>query len=96
MEILVEPIIELVKCLGRSACTYLDYHLNFNEATSDLRREWETLNGRKGDINSKVQNEIARGKEVKHEVQNWLDHVQEINDEVQAIQEKIQKVKWYS
>ncbi|GLU15739.1 hypothetical protein SLE2022_322080 [Rubroshorea leprosula] len=96
MEILVEPIIELVKCLGRSACTYLDYHLNFNEAVSDLRREWETLNSRKEDINSKVQNEIARGKEVKHEVQSWLDHVREINDEVQAIQEKIQKVKWYS
>ncbi|GLU15750.1 hypothetical protein SLE2022_322180 [Rubroshorea leprosula] len=97
MELLSEPIMELVKCLGRSACTYLDYHLNFDEAVSDLRREWGALNSRKEDINLKVQTEVLpSGKEVKHEVQSWLDHVQEINNEVQAIQGKIQKVKWYS
>ncbi|GLU15755.1 hypothetical protein SLE2022_322230 [Rubroshorea leprosula] len=96
MELLLEPIIELVKCLGRSACTYLDYHSNFNEAVSDLRREWEALNSRKEDIHSNVQTEVPWGKKVKHEVQSWLDHVEEINAEVQAIQEKIQKVKWYS
>ncbi|GLU15747.1 hypothetical protein SLE2022_322150 [Rubroshorea leprosula] len=96
MELLVEPIIALVKCLGRSACTYLDYHSNFNEAVSDLRRECENLNSRKEDINSKVQDEVLWGKEVKHEVQSWLDHVRQINDEVQAIEEKIQRVKWYS
>ncbi|GLU15757.1 hypothetical protein SLE2022_322250 [Rubroshorea leprosula] len=97
MELLSEPIMELVKCLGRSACTYLDYHLNFDEAVSDLRREWGALNSRMEDINLKVQTEVLPlGKEVKHEVQSWLDHVQEINNEVQAIQGKIQKVKWYS
>ncbi|GLU15736.1 hypothetical protein SLE2022_322050 [Rubroshorea leprosula] len=96
MELLVEPIVELVKCLGRSACTYLDYHSNFNEAVSDLRRECEDLNSHKEDINSKVQTEVLWGKKRKREVQSWLDHVQQINDEVQAIEEKIQRVKWYS
>ncbi|GLU15742.1 hypothetical protein SLE2022_322100 [Rubroshorea leprosula] len=97
MDILSGLIMELVKCLGRSTCTYLDYHLNFHEAVSDLRREWGTLNSRKEDINVKVQTEVLPlGKEVKHEVQSWLDRVQEINNEVQAIQGKIQKVKWYS
>ncbi|GLU15744.1 hypothetical protein SLE2022_322120 [Rubroshorea leprosula] len=96
MELLVEPIVELVKCLGRSACTYLDYHSNFNEAVSDLRRECEDLNSQKEDINSKVQTEVLWGKKRKREVQSWLDHVQQINDEVQAIEEKIQRVKWYS
>ncbi|GLU15721.1 hypothetical protein SLE2022_321900 [Rubroshorea leprosula] len=97
MELLSEPIIELVKCLGRSACTYLNYHLNFDESVRELTREWRALNSRKEDINSKVQTEVLPWrKEVKHEVQCWLDHVQEINNEVQAIQGKIHKVKWYS
>ncbi|GKV15046.1 hypothetical protein SLEP1_g25848 [Rubroshorea leprosula] len=97
MEFILEPIMELVKCLGRSSCTYLDYHLNFDEAVSNLRREWGALNSRKDDINLQVQTDVLPlGKEVKHEVQSWLDHVQEINNEVQAIQGKIQKVKWYS
>ncbi|GKV49047.1 hypothetical protein SLEP1_g55819 [Rubroshorea leprosula] len=97
MEFILEPIMEFVKCLGRSSCTYLDYHLNFDEAVSNLRREWGALNSRKDDINLQVQTDVLPlGKEVKHEVQSWLDHVQEINNEVQAIQGKIQKVKWYS
>ncbi|GKV49020.1 hypothetical protein SLEP1_g55794 [Rubroshorea leprosula] len=96
MELLVEPIMELVKCLGSSVCTYLDYHSNFNEAVSDLRRECENLNSHKEDINSKVQTEVLWGKKRKREVQSWLDHVQQINDEVQAIEGKIQRVKWYS
>ncbi|GKV49034.1 hypothetical protein SLEP1_g55806 [Rubroshorea leprosula] len=96
MELLVEPIMELVKCLGRSACTYLDYHLTFDEAVSDLRRELEVLNRRKEDINLSIQSHTSLGKEVKHEVQGWLKHVQEINNEVEDIQEKTQRVKWYS
>ncbi|GLT31095.1 hypothetical protein SLA2020_058580 [Shorea laevis] len=97
MEFILEPIMELVKCLGRSACTYLDYHLKFDEAVINLRREWGALNSRKDDINLKLQTEVLPlGKEVKHEVQSWLGHVQEINNEVQDIQGKIQKVKWYS
>ncbi|GLU15734.1 hypothetical protein SLE2022_322030 [Rubroshorea leprosula] len=96
MELLLEPIMELIKGLGRSACTYLEHHLNFDEAVSELRREWEALNSRKEDIISEVKTEVLWGKEVKHEVQGWLDHVQEINDEVKAVQEKIQRVKWYS
>ncbi|GLT31104.1 hypothetical protein SLA2020_058660 [Shorea laevis] len=96
MELLVEPIMGLVNCLGRSACTCLDYHLNFDEAVSDLGREWGVLNSRKEDINSIVKTEVLWGKEVKREVQGWLEHVEEINNEVQAIQEKIQRVKWYS
>ncbi|GKV33671.1 hypothetical protein SLEP1_g42147 [Rubroshorea leprosula] len=56
----------------------------------------EALNRRKEDINSSAQSEALWGKEVKHEVQGWLKRVQEINDEVQAIQEKIERVKWYS
>ncbi|GLT31087.1 hypothetical protein SLA2020_058500 [Shorea laevis] len=96
MELLVEPIMGLVNCLGRSACTCLDYHLNFDEAVSDLRREWGVLNSRKEDINSIVKTEVLWGKEVKREVQGWLERVEEINNEVQAIQEKIQRVKWYS
>ncbi|GKV15060.1 hypothetical protein SLEP1_g25862 [Rubroshorea leprosula] len=96
MELLVEPFMELVKCLGRSACTYLDYHLNFDEVVSDLRRELQVLISRKEDINLSIQSEAGREKEVKHEVQAWLRLVQETNNEVQAIQEKIQRVKWYS
>ncbi|GLT31103.1 hypothetical protein SLA2020_058650 [Shorea laevis] len=96
MELLVEPIMELVKCLGRSACTCLNYHLNFDEVVSELRREWGILNSQKEDINSIVETEVLWGKEVKHEVQGWLERVEEINKEVQAIQEKIQRVKWYS
>ncbi|GLU15717.1 hypothetical protein SLE2022_321860 [Rubroshorea leprosula] len=97
MEFILEPIMDLVKCLGSLSCTYLDYHLNFDEAVSNLRREWGALNSRKDDINFQVQTEVLPlGKEVKHEVQSWLDHVQEINNEVQAIEGKIQKVKWYS
>ncbi|GLU15708.1 hypothetical protein SLE2022_321780 [Rubroshorea leprosula] len=96
MEFLVEPIMELVKCLWRLACTYVDYHLNFDEAVSDLGREWGVLNSRKEAINSTVRTEVLWGKEVKHEVQGWLERVEEINREVQAIQEKIQRVKWYS
>ncbi|GLU15737.1 hypothetical protein SLE2022_322060 [Rubroshorea leprosula] len=96
MELLVEPFMELVKCLGRSACTYLDYHLNFDEVVSDLRRELQVLISRKEDINLSIQSEAGREKEVKHEVQAWLKLVQETNNEVQAIQEKIQRVKWYS
>ncbi|GLU15723.1 hypothetical protein SLE2022_321920 [Rubroshorea leprosula] len=96
MELLVEPIMELVKCLGRSACTCLDYHLNFDEAVSDLGSEWGVLNSRKEAINSIVRTEVLWGKEVKHEVQGWLERVEEINKEVQDIQEKIQRVKWYS
>ncbi|GLT31091.1 hypothetical protein SLA2020_058540 [Shorea laevis] len=93
---LAEPIMELVKCLGRSTCIYLGYHLNFDEAVSDLRRELQVLISRKEDINLSIQSEAGWGKEVKHEVQGWLEHVEEINNEVQAIQEKIQRVKWYS
>ncbi|GKV49037.1 hypothetical protein SLEP1_g55809 [Rubroshorea leprosula] len=96
MELLVEPITELVKCLGRSACTYLDYHLNFDEAVSDLGRELEALNRRKEDIKLSIQSHASLGKEVKHEVRGWLERVEEINNEVSAIQEKIQRVKWYS
>ncbi|GLU15126.1 hypothetical protein SLE2022_316460 [Rubroshorea leprosula] len=96
MELLVEPIMELVKCLGRSACTYLDYHLNFDEAVSDLRRELKALNRRKEDINLSIQSDAILGKEMKHEVQGWLECVEEIDNEVQAIEEKIQRVKWYS
>ncbi|GKV15056.1 hypothetical protein SLEP1_g25858 [Rubroshorea leprosula] len=96
MELLVEPIMELVKCLGRSACTYLDYHLTFDEAVSDLRRELEVLTRRKEDINLSIQSHTSLGKEVKHEVQGWLKRVQEINNEVEDIQEKTQRVKWYS
>ncbi|GKV49044.1 hypothetical protein SLEP1_g55817 [Rubroshorea leprosula] len=96
MELLVEPIMELVKCLGRSACTCLNYHLNFDEAVSELRREWGVLNSRKEDINSIVRTEVLWGKEVKHEVQDWLERVEEISKEVQAIQEKIRRVKWHS
>ncbi|GLU15732.1 hypothetical protein SLE2022_322010 [Rubroshorea leprosula] len=93
---LAEPIMELVKCLGRSTCIYLGYHLNFDEAVSDLRRELQVLISRKEDVNLSIQCEAAWGKEVKHEVQGWLKLVQETNNEVQAIQEKIQRVKWYS
>ncbi|GLT56444.1 hypothetical protein SLA2020_294830 [Shorea laevis] len=96
MELLVEPIMELVKYLGRSFCTCLGYHLNFDEAVSNLRRELQVLNGRKDDINLSIRSEAGWRKEVKHEVQGWLECVQEINNEVQAIQEKIQRVKWYS
>ncbi|GLT38170.1 hypothetical protein SLA2020_124350 [Shorea laevis] len=96
MELLVEPIMELVKCLGRSACTYLDYHLTFDEAVRDLRRELEVLNRRKEDINLSIQSHTSLGKEVKHEVQGWLKRVQEINNEVEDIQERTQRVKWYS
>ncbi|GLU15754.1 hypothetical protein SLE2022_322220 [Rubroshorea leprosula] len=96
MELLVEPIMELVKCLGRTTCTYLGYHLHFDEAVSDLKRELQVLICRKEDINLSIQSEASRGKEVKHEVQAWLKLVQETNNEVQAIQEKIQRVKWYS
>ncbi|GLT31097.1 hypothetical protein SLA2020_058590 [Shorea laevis] len=96
MELLVEPIMELVKCLGRSACTYLDYHLNFDEAVSDLRRELGALNMRKEDIKLSIQSHASLGKEAKHEVRGWLECVEEINNEVSAIQEKIQRVKWYS
>ncbi|GKV15042.1 hypothetical protein SLEP1_g25844 [Rubroshorea leprosula] len=96
MELLVEPIMELVKCLGRSTCTCLDYHLNFDEAMSDLGKEWRVLNRRKEAIYSIVRNEVLWGKEVKHEVQGWLERVEEINNEVQAIQDKIRRVKWYS
>ncbi|GLU15729.1 hypothetical protein SLE2022_321980 [Rubroshorea leprosula] len=96
MELLVEPIMELVKCLGKSACTCRDYHLNFDEAVSDLGSEWGALNSRKEAINSMVRTEVLWGKEVKHEVQGWLERVEEINKEVQAIQEKIRRVKWHS
>ncbi|GLT38168.1 hypothetical protein SLA2020_124330 [Shorea laevis] len=96
MELLVEPIMELVKCLGRSVRTYLDYHLTFDEAVSDIRRELEVLNRRKEDINLSIQSHTSLGKEVKHEVQGWLKRVQEINNEVEDIQEKTQRVKWYS
>ncbi|GKV51076.1 hypothetical protein SLEP1_g57754 [Rubroshorea leprosula] len=96
MAFLVQPIMELVKYMGRSTCTYLDYHLNFDEAMSDLRRELQVLNRRKEDINLSIQSEAGWRKEVKHEVQGWLEHVQEFNNELQAIQEKIQRVKWYS
>ncbi|GLU15713.1 hypothetical protein SLE2022_321820 [Rubroshorea leprosula] len=96
MELLVEPIMELVKCLGKLACTCRDYHLNFDEAVSDLGSEWGALNNRKEAINSMVRTEVLWGKEVKREVQGWLERVEEINKEVQAIQEKIQRVKWYS
>ncbi|GKV50963.1 hypothetical protein SLEP1_g57640 [Rubroshorea leprosula] len=96
MELLVEPIMELVKCLGRSTCTNLGYHLNFDEAESELRRELQVLISRKEDINLSIQSEAGRGNEVKHEVQCWLKLVQETSNEVQAIQEKIQRVKWYS
>ncbi|GLT41864.1 hypothetical protein SLA2020_158960 [Shorea laevis] len=96
MELLVEPIVELVKCLGRSTCTYLSYHLNLDEAVSDLRRELQVLICRKEDINSSIHSEAGWGKEVKHEVQSWLKLVQETNDEVQALEEKIQRIKWYS
>ncbi|GLU15749.1 hypothetical protein SLE2022_322170 [Rubroshorea leprosula] len=96
MELLVEPIVELVKCLGRSACTYLDYHSKFNEVVSDLRRECEDLNSQKEEINSKVQTEVLWGRKRKREVQRWLDDVQQINDEVDEIEGKIERVKWYS
>ncbi|GLT41859.1 hypothetical protein SLA2020_158920 [Shorea laevis] len=92
MELLIQPI----KYLGRSTCTYLDYHLNFDEVVSDLERELQVLNRRKEDINLSIQSEVGWRKEVKHEVQGWLERVQEINNEVQAIQGKIQRVKWYS
>ncbi|GKV15045.1 hypothetical protein SLEP1_g25847 [Rubroshorea leprosula] len=96
MELLVELIMELVKCLGKSACTCRDYHLNFDEAVSDLGSEWGALNSRKEAINSMVRTKVLWGKEVKHEVQGWLERVEEINKEVQAIQEKIRRVKWHS
>ncbi|GLU15751.1 hypothetical protein SLE2022_322190 [Rubroshorea leprosula] len=96
MELLVEPIMELVKCLGKSACICRDYHLNFDEAVSDLGSEWGSLNSRKEAINSMVRTEVLWGKEVKHEVQGWLERVEEISKEVQAIQEKIRRVKWHS
>ncbi|GLU15719.1 hypothetical protein SLE2022_321880 [Rubroshorea leprosula] len=96
MELLVEPIMELVKYLWRSTYTYLGYHLNFDEAESELRRELQVLISRKVDINLSIQSKAGRGNEVKHEVQGWLKLVQETSNEVQAIQEKIQRVKWYS
>ncbi|GKV15053.1 hypothetical protein SLEP1_g25855 [Rubroshorea leprosula] len=96
MELLVEPIVELVKCLGRSACTYLDYHSKFNEVVSDLRRECEDLNSQKEEIDSKVQTEVLWGRKRKREVQRWLDDVQQINVAVDEIEGKIQRVKWYS
>ncbi|GKV50961.1 hypothetical protein SLEP1_g57638 [Rubroshorea leprosula] len=96
MELLVEPIMELVKCLWRSACTYLDHHSNFNEAVSDLRRERENLNSQKEEINSKVQDEVLWGRKRKREVESWLHDVQQINDEVDEIEGKIERVKWYS
>ncbi|GKV49041.1 hypothetical protein SLEP1_g55814 [Rubroshorea leprosula] len=96
MELLVEPIMKLVTCLGKSARTYLNYHLNFDEDVSDLRRELEALNRRKEDIKLSIQSHASLGKEVKHEVQGWLERVEEFNNEVLAIHEKIQRVKWYS
>ncbi|GLT41853.1 hypothetical protein SLA2020_158860 [Shorea laevis] len=96
MEILVAPITELAKYLGRKGCTYLGYHLNFNETVNDLRRELQDLNKRKEDVNLSIQSEAGWGKEVKHEVQGWLERVQEINNEVQTIEEKILRVKWCS
>ncbi|GLT31098.1 hypothetical protein SLA2020_058600 [Shorea laevis] len=96
MELLVEPIMKLVTSLGRLTSTCLGYHLNFDQAVSDLRRELQVLISRKEDINFSIQFEASRGKEVKHEVQAWLKLVQETNNEVQAIQEKIQRIKWYS
>ncbi|GLT35764.1 hypothetical protein SLA2020_101910 [Shorea laevis] len=96
MEILVKPIMELVKYLGSKVCTYLDYYLNFNETVSDLRRELQDLNKRKEDINLSIESEAGWGKEVKYEVQGWLERVQEINNEVQTIEEKILRVKWCS
>ncbi|GLU15707.1 hypothetical protein SLE2022_321770 [Rubroshorea leprosula] len=95
MELLVEPIVELVKCLGRSACTYLDYHSKFNEVVSDLRRECEVLNSQKEEINSKVQTEFLWGRKRKREVESWLHDVQQINDEVDEIEGEILRVKWY-
>ncbi|GLT76044.1 hypothetical protein SLA2020_477270 [Shorea laevis] len=56
----------------------------------------EDLNRRKQDIRSRIQVEVHSGVEVKQEVRGWLVRVEKIDGEMKAVEQKVQRVKWYS
>ncbi|GKV16379.1 hypothetical protein SLEP1_g27030 [Rubroshorea leprosula] len=93
---IVGPLIEIVNCLSTPTCTYVDHYRKFNGDVNGLRDKLEDLNGRKQDIESRLQVEVhVEETVVKEEVQLWIKRVQTINDEVQAILGKARRVKWY-
>ncbi|XP_022735264.1 probable disease resistance protein At1g61300 [Durio zibethinus] len=92
---LLEPIFEMIKCIGVPTCRYLNNHLKLEENVNELRRRLDDLNVRKQDIESRQEAEVRCRKVVRKEVEKWLDDVERMNTEYQKIEQKIHFVSYF-
>ncbi|PON68483.1 NB-ARC domain containing protein [Trema orientale] len=97
MESAAGAVVEVTKCVSTPIGKYWKYHNGIYENMDTLKQRLEELNCRKRDIESRLNIElIPGGTMLKNEVELWLGRIEKINVEIKTIEEKVEKVKFFS
>ncbi|PON68480.1 NB-ARC domain, LRR domain containing protein [Trema orientale] len=97
MEIVGSVFGQFLECISAPIAERWKYHRRINENLVTLKKRLEELNCRKRDIEARMNTELMPGATMlKNEVELWLARVEAINVEIKAIEEKVERVKFFS
>ncbi|GKV45566.1 hypothetical protein SLEP1_g52634 [Rubroshorea leprosula] len=89
-------ILEIIKCVAPPTQNCVDNHRNFKENAEDLRNKLRILDGRKEDVETRLQDEVCSEKQAKNEVVVWLQDVEKINVEIQDVLKRVHSASYFS
>ncbi|GKV45562.1 hypothetical protein SLEP1_g52631 [Rubroshorea leprosula] len=89
-------IFEFIKCVAPPTRSCVDNHRKFKENAEDLRNKWRILEGRKEDLETRLQDEVCSEKQAKKEVVVWLQDIKKINAEIQDVLKRVHSASYFS
>ncbi|GLT83867.1 hypothetical protein SLE2022_021340 [Rubroshorea leprosula] len=89
-------ILKIIKCVAPPTQNCVDNHRNFKENAEDLRNKLRILDGRKEDVETRLQDEVCSEKQAKNEVVVWLQDVEKINVEIQDVLKRVHSASYFS
>ncbi|GKV50321.1 hypothetical protein SLEP1_g57031 [Rubroshorea leprosula] len=89
-------ILEIIKCVAPPTRSCVDNHRKFKENVEDLKNKLRILEGRKEDVETRLQDEVCSEKQAKNEVVLWLQDVKKVNAEIQDVLKRVHSASYFS